>query len=132
MIMTRMRLFSCGGWAWSVPAASRVDVSDGLVREADLALSHPWRLWGHSYNPWGREDVTDGRDRVPIATVRRSPGPSPRRRVPDARVAHRGRRRRPGRLAAGEQIGPRPGGEPRWVVDDDRGSGVPEHAPGPQ
>jgi hypothetical protein len=48
--------------------------------------------------------------------------------LPDARVAHRGRRRRPGHLAAAQPGRDGRGREPRRVADHDRGPRLPEHA----
>ncbi len=48
--------------------------------------------------------------------------------LPDARLAQRGRRRRPGGLASAQSRRHQQRREPSWVVDHGGGTGVPEHA----
>ena len=63
--------------------------------------------------------------------VRRAAGPSAGGRLPDARLARRGGRRRAGRVAALSRRRHRRGREPRRLADDGRGPGVPEDAARP-
>ena len=79
-------------------------------------------------DPPRRADVTDGRARLAGGAVRGAPDPPARRRLPDARLAERGRRRRPGGLAPAQPRRRRRGREPRRLADDRRRAGLPEHA----
>ena len=67
----------------------------------------------------------DQRD-VLARAVRGAPQPSAGRGVPDARVAERGRRRRPGGLAAAQPLGRGRDREPRRLADHRRRAGLPE------
>src|SRR6266545_4862676 len=76
------------------------------------------------------EEGNDGRARLAGGAVPGPPLPPAGGGLPDARLAHRGRRRRPGSLAATQ---PQPhrhqrGPQPRRLADHARRAGVPGHA----
>ena len=62
----------------------------------------------------------------------RAPRPPACGRLPDARLDRRGRRRRPGGLAAAEPLGLRRGRQPARLADDGGRPRLPRHAPRPQ
>ncbi len=72
--------------------------------------------------------MTDGRTRLAGGAVRGAPDPSAGGGLPDARLAERGGRRRPGSLAPAQPRRRQRRREPRRMADDGRRPGVPGHA----
>ena len=93
------------------PAASSRPRTPGA---AQAMLASPWR-WEHDLRSAGH-------------TVRGRPPPAAPRGLPDARLAQRGRRRRPGGLAAAQPLGHERRRQPQRMADDGRRAGVPGHA----
>src|SRR5438128_589118 len=67
-------------------------------------LSHRLSFDRHYYDGTGRRNVTDGRTRMAGGAIRGEPDPPESGRLPDARLAERGGRRRPGSLAATQPL----------------------------
>ncbi len=87
-----------------------------------------WSARVYRYDPTRRRDVTDGRARLAGAALRGAPNPPAGGRLPDARLAQRGRRRRPGGLAAAQPHRRGRDREPRRLADDGGRARVAEHA----
>jgi hypothetical protein len=86
-------------------AISMVDSIGGTCGTSLVCpASHRLGLGGHVYVGWEPRDVTDGRTGLADRGVRGAPGQAPRRRLSDARLARRGRRRRPGGVASADYV----------------------------
>ena len=83
----------------------------------------------HPVDTTRRRNVTDGRARPPDRAIRGAEDPAARRGVPDARLAERGRRRRPGGVAAAAPHRREHDRAPRRLAHDRRRPRVAEHAP---
>jgi hypothetical protein len=75
------------------------------------------------------EEGNSGRAGLAGTALRRAPGPLGSGGLPDARLAHRSRRRRPRGLAAAQPCRPRRRAQSRRMAHHRRRPGVPGHAP---
>ena len=105
-------------------------LSAGLAIRAcmDPSLSHRTDLRCHLYDTPPRRNVTDGRSRLVGGGLREEPEAPAGGGLPHARLARRGRRRRPGGLVAPQRGRRQRCRQPRRLADHDPGPGVPERA----
>src|SRR5687768_9179775 len=118
--------------SWAIPITTRISqrwswcraaVGVGWVTSVSFCHTEGVSLVNAQDGP-RREDVTDGRARLAGGPVRGEPDPPAGGGLPDARLGERGRRRRPGGLAAAEPLGSGRHQGPAGVADHGRGARV--------